>query len=742
MKIACIGNYPPRECGIATFTKDFVDSLLSGGAMNSTETEAYVVAMNDLDQGYDYPPIVVQQINQNMPQDYLKAVKYINFSNADVCFLQHEFGIYGGNSGVYILPLIHRLKIPLVVIFHTVLKNPSYNERNIIIEIGKIASKIVVMNSLAIEILETVYGIDPEMIEVIPHGVPKFDFTQSHVHKKRFKVEGKKTLITFGLLSRNKGLETVINALPPVVEKHPELLYIILGKTHPAVIRSSGEEYRNYLKLLVRKHNLINNVYFDDRFVDVDELLSYLSATDLYVTPYLNEAQITSGTLSYAVGAGAAVISTPYWHARELLAENRGMLFDFNDSEALTGILLDLLDHPDKMNTLRKNAYEYGKQTTWPEIGRKYLKAAEEVISTFTRTERDEEWVIKPLLLPKFSIDHVIRMTDSTGILQHCRYNIPKFNDGYCLDDNARALLMSVMAYDQFKDKEALSLIPYYLSYIQFMQNENGTFRNFLSYDRRFLDEVGSEDAFGRTVWALGYLVRNYPTDAYSEMGREMFVDAYSFFRNLTSLRGIANTIIGICHWLHRFPGDEGLLDTLKDLTGKILPRYADHRTDSWHWFEPSLTYDNGIIPYALLHSYEITRDQNTLDIAMEAMNFLDDIIFKEGYISLIGSDEWFNKGESRSQFDQQPVNAMAIVLMYHQAFSITKDKLYLQKMFNSFMWFLGENDLRLPLYDFETSGCNDGLKSQGVNRNQGAESTLSYLISLLTVFSCYEISL
>jgi len=742
MKIACIGNYPPRECGIATFTKDFVESLLSGGALDSSETEAYVVAMNDHDQHYNYPPVVVQTINQNLPQDYLKAVKYINYSNAEVCFLQHEFGIYGGNSGVYILPLIHRLKIPLIVIFHTVLKEPSYNERNIIIEIGKTASKIVVMNSLAIEILHDVYDIDPNMIEVIPHGVPKYDFSQSLYNKKRFKVEGKKTLITFGLLSRNKGLETVINALPPVVEKHPELLYIILGKTHPAVVRSSGEEYRNYLKLLVRKHKLLRNVYFDDRFVETDELLSYLSATDLYVTPYLNEAQITSGTLSYAVGAGAAVISTPYWHARELLADNRGVIFDFNDSEALSQILLDLLDNPDKLKALRKNAYEYGKQTTWPQIGRKYLNLAEITMKSYTKKDLDEEWVVKPLLLPQFSIDHVLRMTDTTGILQHAIYNVPRFNDGYCLDDNARALLMSVMAYSQQKDKEALRLIPYYLSYIQYMQNENGTFRNFLGYDRRFLDEVGSEDSFGRTIWALGYLVRHYPTDAYSEIGREMFVGAYPCFRELTSLRGIANTLIGICHWLHRFPGDEGMLQTLKDLTERITHRYKDHKTESWHWFEPTLSYDNGIIPYALLHSYEMTGDGETLKTAMETMSFLESIIFKEGYVSLIGSEEWFSKGESRSQFDQQPINAMAVVLMYHQAYMVTKEKQFLQKMFNSFMWFLGENDLRLPLYDFETSGCNDGLKSNGVNRNQGAESTLAYLISLLTVFSCYEISI
>ncbi|MBF9016746.1 MULTISPECIES: glycosyltransferase family 4 protein [unclassified Oceanispirochaeta] len=741
MKIACIGNYPPRECGIATFTKDFIQSLLDNNAEGSENIEAYVIAMNDQDQEYEYQDIVAKTINQNIPKDYIKAVEFINFSNADVCVLQHEFGIYGGNSGVYILPLIHRLTIPLIVIFHTVLKNPSYNERNIIVEIGKKASKIVVMNSLAIEILEEGYGISKDKIAVIPHGVPVYDFTHNQEEKERFNVLGRKTLITFGLLSRNKGLETVIKALPEVVKKHPDLLYIVLGKTHPAVVRHSGEEYRNYLKLLVNELGLLDNVYFDDRFVDTDELLGYLAATDLYVTPYLNEAQITSGTLSYAVGAGAAVISTPYWHAKELLTKDRGILFDFNDSKGLAKILIDLLDNPEKLQSYRNNAFEYGKKTSWPEIGRQYLVQADEARKSYIEDHHEKEWVIKPLLLPQFSMDHVSRMTDTSGILQHAKYNIPKWNDGYCVDDNSRALLMASMAYQQFKDPEVLRLMSYYLSFIQYMQNDDGTIRNFLGYDRQYLDEKGSEDSFGRTIWALGFLVRSLPSDSYSELARELFLNSYSQFDALSSLRGIANTILGVCHWLHRYPGDEGMLRTLKLLTSKILPRYGDHNKGDWHWFEQSLSYDNGIIPYALLHSYEITSDVETLSIALESLQFLENVVFKESSLSLVGSENWYTNGEECSDFDQQPLDAMSIVLMFHQAYMVTRDKRHLQKMFDSFLWFLGENDLRIPLYDFETKGCNDGLKIHGVNRNQGAESTLAYLISHLTVMSCYEIS-
>ena len=739
LKIVCIGNYPPRQCGIATFTMNLIDSLVNNNREKIIKADAGIVALNDPNNEYSYNEEVVHVINQNHSQDYLKAVKFINYSNADICILQHEFGIYGGNSGVYILPLIYRLKIPLVVIFHTVLREPSYDQKNIVREIGKIAAKIVVMSRIAVGFLTDIYDIPVEMIEVIEHGVPDFDFMQNLYHKKKFHVEKKKTLITFGLLSRNKGIETVINALPEVVKKHPDILYVILGKTHPAVVKVSGEEYRNYLKLLVRRNNLSEYVYFDDRFVNTEELLGYLSAADIYVTPYLNEAQITSGTLSYAVGAGAAVLSTPYWHAVELLAEDRGILFDFNDSAKLSQILNELLDNPDRLSSLRKNAYDYGRKTVWPEIGLKYLNLMSGLIEAKPAAVTKEDPVINPLQLPKFDLSHIKRLTDSTGIIQHAKYSIPRFKEGYCLDDNSRALMMTTMAYKLLKDQKALDLMLFYLSFIQYMQNDDGTFRNFLGFDRNFLDEKGSEDSFGRTIWALGTLVRFPPNDSYFEIGKEMFLNASPNYKKLISLRGISNTVLGISSWLHRFPGDEEMTSILKEMTEKITLMYRTNKSEDWHWFEPVLSYDNGIIPFALFQAFEITGDEELLKTAKESMLFLDETVFREGYISLIGSDKWFRKDEIRSPYDQQPVDAMAMVLMYHQAFVVSGDNQYLKKMFSSFMWFLGDNDLRLPLYDFETHGCNDGLESKGVNRNQGAESILSYLIAYLTVITAYE---
>jgi len=734
IKVACIGNYPPRECGIATFTRDLVESM-----EQTDRAECSVIAMNDQDEGYAYPDKVRYVVRQNHQRDYLKAVKFINYSDADVCVLEHEFGIFGGDSGTYILSLIHRLKIPLIATLHTILEKPSYNERAIIHEIGDKAQKIVVMSHRAIKFLTEIYGVRRERIELIQHGVPDLDLVQRDQYKQKFNLDDKKTIFTFGLLSRNKGIETVIQALPQVIRKHSDVVFIILGKTHPAVLRSSGEEYRNYLRRLVEKNNLREHVYFYNHFVSEVELFEYLSAIDIYVTPYLNEAQITSGTLAYAVGAGAAVISTPYWHAQELLADGRGRLFDFHDSNTLAGILNELLDDPSVLRELRHKAYSYGRQMTWPVIGEKYTSLICDVAGSYSEVETSEGAVVDPQVLPPFDLFHVSQLTDDTGIIQHAKYSVPDRKKGYCLDDNARGLLMATMAYRQKKDPVALGFLPTYLSYIDYMQRDDGLFRNFLSYNRTFLDEIGSDDAFGRTIWALGYLIRYSPHDAFFQIAHQLFVKAYPNFQGIRSIRGIADTIIGVCHYLQRFSSDEGMNETLKGLVQRIITQYEDEADDQWHWFEPTVTYDSGIIPLALFHAYKIIGDDKLLTVAHEMINFLEEIIFRDGYLAPVGSDGWYSRGEQCAQYAQQPIDTMAIVMMFYQASVVTGDKHYLDRMIASFMWFLGENDLRISLYDFETRGCCDGLESHGVNRNQGAESILAYLISHLTVLLAHE---
>ncbi|TDI68163.1 MAG: glycosyltransferase [Bacteroidetes bacterium] len=738
MKIVYIGTYPPRECGIGTFTKNLYKSMVSIYATKHGLIDGIVVAMDDHEQTYNYPKEVKLTIRQEHQRDYLKASDFINLNGADLCVLEHEFGIFGGQNGVYILSLLHRLEIPLIVTLHTIVKTPTYNEKMVLQEICKMANKIVVMSHKAIEFLIEIYNVQKEKIVFIEHGVPdlKFDHEQS---KKEFKLENKKVILTFGFISRNKGIETVIKALPNVVEKYPDILYIVMGKTHPNVLRHQGEEYRNYLQQLVKSLNLEKHVLFLNKFTNQKELFKYLSASDIYVTPYLNEAQITSGTLSYAIGVGSAVISTPYWHAEELLADGRGRLFNFNDSEELSTILMELFDKPELLKKLKKRAFEYGKKITWPKTGEKYIELTNRILDSKPEVFVKKETALDPLILPRFSLVHIKRLTDSTGIIQHAKFVVPNLKEGYCLDDNARALIMVLQAYRQKKDSLAFELIPIYLSYIHYMQNQDGTFRNFLSFDRRFLDEVGSEDSFGRAIWSLGYLLEHAPNDSYYQMGRLIYFDALPNFEKLQTLRGIANTMIGISYYLKSNPSDDSMTKILQNLAYKLIKKYEENSTKNWRWFEPLLTYDNGILPLALLYSAEILNENKITEIALESMEFLTETTLKDGYLSIIGNEKWYSKKSERSMFAQQPLDALAMVLMYYQAFNLTKDKEYLNKLYISFMWFLGENDLRMTLFDYETKGCCDGLEQYGVNRNQGAESSLAYLISHLTVLRAFE---
>ncbi len=712
--------------------------MLTNKAPEEQNHEGFVVALNDNELTYKYPEEVKAIIRQDHQEDYLEAVKYINLSGADVCILQHEFGIFGGQNGVYILPLLHRLEIPLIVTLHTILKAPSYNEKAVLKEICKMAHKIVVMSHKAVDFLVGIYEVPKEKIALIEHGVPDIHFS-SEKSKKEFKLENRKVLLTFGFIGRSKGIETVIEALPEVVKKHPEIIYIVLGKTHPNVLRHSGEEYRIFLLRQVKKLQLENHVTFLNEFIDERELFKYLYACDIYITPYLNEAQITSGTLSYAVGVGAAVLSTPYWHAAEMLANGKGRLFDFNDSDGLAEMLTELLENPKELIELKNKAGEYGKKITWPKTGERYVALAEEVMKDEHLVTIQKETEPDLLILPPFSLAHINRLTDDTGIIQHAKFGIPNLKEGYCLDDNSRALLMVLMAYKQMKNMRALELSPIYLSYIHYMQNANGTFRNFLSFNRNFLDETGSEDSFGRTIWALGYLLGNAPNDAYYQTGKLVFFNASANFEKLQSIRGIANTMIGISYYLKSNPSDDSMTERLRNLANVLIRHYKENQTDDWNWFEALLAYDNGILPLSLLHAAPILNDPNITEIAIESMNFLTSHTLKDNYLSIIGNEKWYKKEGERSVFAQQPIDAMAMVLMYHQAYFVTKDKDYLNKLYTSFLWFLGENDLRMSLYDFETKGCCDGFESYGVNRNQGAESSLAYLISHLTVLQAYE---
>ncbi len=735
MKLGFIGTFSPRECGIATFTQNLIHAIHEGS--NFANNDTVVIAMNDFKSDYAYPSEVIFTINQEDQQGYIKAADFINDSDIDVCVLQHEYGIFGGESGIYILSLLNRLTTPYIVTLHTVLKDPSFLQKTILQEIATTAFKVVVMSNMAAEFLKDIYQVSTDKIIIIEHGVPAIE-ENLQVQKDLFKFKNRKLLLTFGLLSRNKGLETVIKALPAVVEKHPDVLYVILGNTHPAIVRQSGEEYRNYLKRLAVQLKVENNIYFINKFVSDEQLFGWLKEIEIYITPYNNEAQITSGTLSYAVGAGAAVVSTPYWHAQELLADNRGKFFPFKNSEVLSEVLNELLDNPQELDQVKHNAYQYGQHLKWPRIGSRYWELAAEAtryhkqLSAHIRFPDADDF-------PVFNLTHVQRLTDSTGIVQHAKYGIPNLKEGYCLDDNTRALLMVTMAYRQLKSPEALRLLPIYLSFVHYMQTDGGHFRNFLHFNRSYLDEMGSEDSFGRNIWALGYLVRYAPNNSYREFASELFNKSVDVFKELKDVRGVSNTIIGVCHYLKYHQSDENMIHTLIDLTNNLMEALKRESTEDWHWFENVMTYDNGILPLALLHSSEITGNIKVKETALKTIDFLKEKTFSQKYFTPVGNNGWLTKNGNLPPFDQQAIEVMAMVLLFEEAYYLTKDAAYIEMMFTSFMWFLGENELHIPLYDHETHGCCDGLQFNGVNRNQGAESTLAYLISHLTVLKAME---
>ncbi|MBS4056661.1 MAG: glycosyltransferase [Bacteroidales bacterium] len=731
MKVICIGNYPPRQCGIATFTENLVQAIIQAAGIHTTPLNLEVIAMNDPEQSYPYPYIVSHSINDQAKQKYVEMADYINASGADICLLQHEFGIYGGESGLLILSLLRRLRVPIVTTFHTVLEKPGFHQLEVMKKIAGYSSRIVIMNGLAIRLLTDVYQVPVAKIIRIQHGVPDFEAAVSKLSPRPEAWVNRKIMLTFGLIGRSKGIETVIRAMPQIAEKHPEILYVVLGKTHPHVVRYAGEEYREYLMKLTNDLGMTDHVQFMDQYTSEIELMSLLKAADLYVTPYLNKAQITSGTLSYAVSGGCAVLSTPYWHAEELLAENRGVLFGFGNSPELATHVIHLLDNPKELNKLQQNAFNYGKTITWPLIGYAYVSLFSQVIALQklppTTPLKDQQ-----RQYPEIDLSHLKRMTDDTGLLQHARSCVPHYKTGYCLDDNARALIVSLMEWNRTHDRKLIRQINKYLAYINFMQQKDGSYKNYLTFSRLAFEDDHSDDTLGRTIWALGYLVRHAPVDALFYAGLELFNQSLPQLEKLRYARGYANSILGLYHYSKRFPDQEKMLHLSNQLATHLCEQFKRISHGNWHWFEETITYDNGMIPASLYKAYQLTGNREFFEVAEKSREFLELKCFPNAWLSLVGNRRWLMMDADYELFAQQPIDAMAMVYMYASAYDATGNIAHIQKLITAFDWFFGENDLNLPLYDPTTGGCMDGIEEFCINRNQGAESTISYLLARL----------
>lgn len=734
--VALVGSYVPRQCGIGTFTKDLRDSI----ALQIGDAQATVLAMDDNTDGYAYPKEVRQQISQHRQGDYMTAAELLNINHIDVALIQHEYGLFGGRDGSHLLDLVHSLRMPVISTLHTVLAEPSAGQLAVLKELALESDRIVVMSKLAVEMLQRIYSVPDDKIALIPHGIPDIGFVDPHFYSDQFGVEGKRVLLTFGLLSPGKGIEVAIRALPKIVEKHPEVVYIVLGATHPHLLRSQGNAYRNSLERLVEELGLEQHVRFHNRFVTPAELSDYLAVADLYISPYPNRAQITSGTLAYAVGAGKAVVSTPYWHAEELLAEGCGRLFPFGDSSALADQVIQLLDDEGERNAMRKRAYMRGRPMVWEQTGISYLKLADKVLHERRRSPRPITLSrLEPIdvsSLPDLTLTHLWRLTDDTGILQHAIYAIPHRDHGYCTDDNARALLAGLMYSDLTHDDSVLPLIDTYLSYIHHAFNpKSRRFRNFMSYDRRWLDEEGSEDSHARAIWGLGTAAMLAPTDAILALSTRLFHDALEPLEHFTSPRAWAFALVGLHHYLTRFSGDSHSRRARSALAERLLGMFRTHATGEWPWIEDVVTYDNAKLPHALLLSGHDIGNEEMIRHGLDSLKWLVGLqTVEETTISLIGNNGWLERSGRRARFDQQPVEAMALVEACASAYRITGEELWFDHARNMLAWFTGNNETRSSLYDYQTGGCCDGLHSDGPNLNQGAESTLAWLVALMTV--------
>jgi glycosyltransferase involved in cell wall biosynthesis len=724
-RVAFLGTYPPRHCGIATFTRDLGAGMLT----TDDSVKPLIVAVTDEGSKYEYPPDVEYEIRQGTKSNYARAAELVNYKAVRWVSLQHEYGIFGGDDGAYILDFLGALRVPAAVTLHTVLDTPSPSQRAIVQKMAK-ATVLVVMSQVAADLLARRYELPSSRVEIIPHGIPDMSPRDQEDLKGRFGVAGQRMLLTFGLLGPNKGVETVIRALPALVASHSDLVYFVVGATHPAVLRQNGEAYRTSLERLAEQLGVREHVVFRDQYVTTEELCSYLQAADIFVSPYLNEAQVTSGALSYAMGAGAAVVSTPYWHAKELLVDGRGRLFPFGDSAGLARTIAALFDDPTELARVRQRGYEHTRAFTWSQIGRQYLRLGETLgqRSARTRRRRDEP---RASSLPELRLDHLLRLTDDTGVIQHATFTVPARESGYCVDDNARALLVALHAESLSGSADTKRLVSTCLAFLHAAQTSEGRFRNVMSYDRKFTDGTESDDCTGRALWALGTTAQLSRDEGQRMLARQMFERGLTFATEL-GLRGTALTMLGLAAFLAGHPEVGPAAQLLARLAGRLCRRFRQEVTAGWRWFEPALTYDNALLPLALWRAHALTGDPESREVARETLDFLEVTCFREGRLVLIGNAGWHTRGGARPDADEQPTDAAALVLAFRGAYLVTRDHRYLRRMREAFAWFLGANRLDAAIYDSATAGCRDGLGEKAPNLNQGAESTVSFLLSLI----------
>jgi glycosyltransferase involved in cell wall biosynthesis len=736
--IAFVGTYVPRRCGIATFTRD----LRCAVAAHLPGARCLVVALDDAGHTYEYPDEVRFHCNDGEPDAFRRAAELFDLANVDVVSLQHEYGIFGGVAGENVLELLRHTRVPVHTTLHTVLAEPSAAQRRVMDEVLHLSARLAVMTQRGRALLRDVYGIDDTRIDVIPHGIPETEFVDPESVKPRFGLQGRKVLLTFGLLSPSKGIEHVIGALPEIVRRHPDVVYVVVGATHPHLLREQGERYREQLSSLAHRLGVGGHVEFYDRYVDMPDLLAFLAATDIYVTPYLNQDQITSGTLAYAFGCGKAVVSTPYWHATELLADGRGVIVPFADAAAIASEVSRLLADGGQRDVLRQNAYAIGREMTWSRVAARYAEAFRRTrTATAVKPGRSASVITtrppsRPL--PTLALEHLWRLTDSSGVFQHATQDLPNFAEGYCTDDNARALTLMVvldsMGRATSRTAAATAIYASFLGHA--FVPATGRFRNFLGFDRRWLDDGGSDDCLGRAVVALGTCLGRSSNASLRRWAMPLFEPAVRAVLPTTSPRAWALAILGIQEYLRRLAGDRTMAAIRVGLVARLRELFRSSATPQWPWFEDIVAYENARPCQALISAGRWTGDAAAVEAGLHMLDWLATVqVAPTGRFSPIGCKGFLRRGSDGEHrgalFDQQPLEAQAMIAACIEAFHATHEGRWLDRAWTAFDWFRGRNVLGLSLCDPHTGGCRDGLLEDRVNENQGAESTLAWLASL-----------
>jgi len=732
-KIAFVGNYLPRKCGIATFTFDMRNSI----AACCPGTECYVLPVNDQSHGYDYPSEVQFQIQEANLGSYRLAADQINSSNVDVVSIQHEYGIFGGSSGSHLLALMRELQMPVVTTLHTVLKEPCPDQYKVLKEVCRLSNHVVVMTRRARTFLNEIYDVPFSKIEIVAHGIPDVPFESPDRFKHRFNLSKNLVALTFGLLSPNKGIEHMLHAMPGILSRFPDFTYIVLGATHPGLIQAQGEEYRLSLEQMACDLGISKNVQFINRFVDLGELTDFILAADIYITPYLNPAQITSGTLAYSFGCGKPIVSTPYWHAEELLADGRGVIVPFADSSALAEEIISLCGDEARRTRMAKNAYRLGREMIWENSAKKYHQIFQKLLrerAMISWSEPELQPISeRPLELPEWRFDHLVRMTDKTGLIQHASHAEPNLAEGYCTDDNARALILMVQLEQLgYSYKQMGQMAGRYAAFVHAAYNlETKRFRNFMGQDRRWLEPIGSDDSQGRTAWALGACVGLSERPALRAWAATNFHRCVVALPEASSPRAWAFGLLGLNLYLLRAGHDRNAIAIRNVLAKRLMDLHERTATEAWPWFEEILSYDLGRMPQALIATGRMTDDQKSLDLGLQSLRWLVHVQKSpRRYFRPVGCNGFYPKGAEKARFDQQPIEANSMVSACLEAYRATRETYWLQEARVAFEWFLGSNDLGLHLYDSTTGGCYDGLQEDRVNLNQGAESMLAFLLS------------